>query len=58
MQCRVDRALRQIEFAPAAAPQLLGHPIAVQRAGAQDRQQHPIDMPLDFAERHTSTGYA
>jgi hypothetical protein len=25
----------------------------VQRAAAQDRQQHPIDMPLNLAEPHT-----
>ena len=53
MQRRVDRALRQIEFAATAPPQLFSHRIAVQRAAAQDRQQHPIDMPLNLAEPHT-----
>ena len=58
MQRRVDRALRQIELATAATPQLLGHPIAMQRAAAQDRQQHPVDMPLNLTRRHTKTVYA
>jgi len=53
MQRWVDRSLRQIELATTAAPELLCDRVAVQRAAAQDRQQHPVDMPLNLARRHT-----
>lgn len=53
MQGRIDGALRKIELAAAATAQLFGYPIAMQRPVAQDRQQHPIDMPLKLTGRHT-----
>ncbi len=57
MQSRIDRALGEIELSATAATQLLSHPIAVQRTIAQNRQQHPVNMPLNLAKTHTSTVY-
>ena len=58
MQRRVERPLREIELATTAASQLLGHPIAMQRAVAQDREQHPVDVSLNLSRCHTTAVYA
>ena len=46
MECRIDRAAREVERAAALLAQRLDHRVAVKRALGEDRQQHRVEVAL------------